>query len=178
MPGREPLGDLGTAVRLEPLLRGHAEEMFAVLAAPEIYAFLDEPGPLPLEQLHERYRKLETRRSSDGTQQWLNWVIRLEATGQCAGFVQATVHSDATAGFAFVLAPEFWGRGIAHAACVAAIELLRGVYDVRALYATADARNARSINLLLRLGFAPLDRGAYPHGEVAEGDRAFAKQLG
>jgi RimJ/RimL family protein N-acetyltransferase len=171
------VGEAGPAIRLEPLVQGHAEEMFEVLAAPEIYAYLDEPGPLALGPLRERYRKLETRLSTDGTQQWLNWVVRIEATRQCAGFVQATVYPDATAGFAYVLAPQFWGRGIAHAACVEVIDLLCRDYGVRALYATVDARNARSINLLLRLGFAPLGREAYPHGEVAEGDRAFAKQL-
>jgi len=163
---------------LEPLLAAHATEMFAALSAPEVYTYLDQPAPVSLDALRERYRKLETRRSADGSQQWLNWVIRLDATRECAGFVQATIHPDATAGFAFVIAPQWWGQGIAHAACVEAVALLRHEYGVRALYATADARNARSIRLLARLGFAPLGAIAYPHGSVAEGDRAFAKNLG
>jgi RimJ/RimL family protein N-acetyltransferase len=162
---------------LEPLLAAHAAEMFAVLTAPEIYTYLDQPAPRSLDALRERYRKLETRRSADGTQQWLNWVIRISATQECAGFVQATIYPDATAGHAFVVAPQFWGRGIAHAACVEAIAMLRDDYGVKALYATADARNARSIKLLERLGFAPLGPAAYPHGSVAEGDRAFSLLL-
>jgi RimJ/RimL family protein N-acetyltransferase len=160
---------------LEPLVAAHAAEMFATLAAPEVYAYLDQPAPESLDWLRERYRKLETRRSADGTEQWLNWVIRLEAGGQGAGYVQATVYPDGTAGFAYVIGPDFWGRGIAFAACVKVIAMLRGDYGVKALYATVDARNARSIRLLGRLGFAPLDRAAYPHGTVAEGDLAFSK---
>ena len=163
---------------LEPLVAAHAAELFAALSAPEIYAYLDQPAPVSLDALRERYKKLETRRSADGTQQWLNWVIRLEANGPCAGYVQATVYSDATANFAYVIGPDYWGKGVAFGACVEAIAMLRGDYGVKALYATADARNARSINLLLRLGFAPLGAAAYPHGTVAEGDRAFSKQLG
>jgi RimJ/RimL family protein N-acetyltransferase len=163
---------------LEPLAAAHAAELFAALSAPEIYTYLDQPAPESLEWLRERFRKLETRQSADGTQQWLNWVIRLAEGGPCAGYVQATVHADASADFAFVLAPDYWGRGIAFAASVEAIGKLREGYGVKSLYATADARNARSIKLLLRLGFTPLDREAYPHGEVKEGDRAFSRKLG
>lgn len=162
---------------LEPLVAAHAPEMFAALAAPEIYDYLDQPAPESLEWLSERYRKLETRRSADGTEHWLNWVIRLDAGGRGAGYVQATVYPDATAGFAYVISPDHWGKGIAFAACVKVVDMLRDDYGVKALYATADARNARSIKLLLRLGFAPLGSAAYPHGTVSEGDRAFFRSL-
>jgi hypothetical protein len=77
---------------LEPQTVAHAEEMFEVLSDPAIYEFENEP-PESLEWLRERYRKLETRRSADGTQHWLNWVIRLP-TSELAGYVQATVHPD------------------------------------------------------------------------------------
>ena len=163
---------------LEPLVAAHAAEMFAALSAPEIYDYLDQPAPESLDWLRERYRKLETRRSADGTEQWLNWVVRLEESGLGAGYVQATVYPDATANFAYVIGPDFWGKGIAFAACVKVIALLREDYGVKALYATADARNARSIKLLGRLGFSPLGTARYPHGSVDEGDRAFTRKLG
>jgi len=74
---------------LEPQTVAHAEEMFAVLSDPAIYEYENEAPP-SLEWLRTRFVKLESRRSADGQQQWLNWVIRLP-TSELIGFVQATV---------------------------------------------------------------------------------------
>ena len=63
---------------LEPQTAAHAEQMFVVLNDPAIYEYEDKPPPsLELEWLRERFARLESRRSGDGRQQWLNWVIRL-----------------------------------------------------------------------------------------------------
>jgi RimJ/RimL family protein N-acetyltransferase len=59
-------------------------------------------------------------------------------------------------------------------ACRAAIPSLAGDFGVRALFATVDPRNLRSIGLLQRLGFAEVLAEAYPHGEVEPGDRVFS----
>ena len=61
---------------LEPQIAAHAEEMFAVLGDPAIYLYENEPPP-SLEWLRDRFTRLETRRSPDGNEQWLNWVIHL-----------------------------------------------------------------------------------------------------
>lgn len=63
-------------VTLEPQVAAHAEEMFAVLSDPAIYTHENQPPP-SLEWLRERFRRLETRRSADGRERWLNWVIRM-----------------------------------------------------------------------------------------------------
>ncbi len=71
---------------LEPQLAAHAREMFAVLGDPALYAYENEPPP-SVEWLRTRFAKLESRRSGDGSEQWLNWVIRIpsfEAIGQVA----------------------------------------------------------------------------------------------
>ena len=71
---------IGTgSLTLEPQTAAHAEEMFAVLSDPAIYEHENEP-PLSLEWLRARFAKLESRRSADGQQQWLNWVIRLPSS--------------------------------------------------------------------------------------------------
>lgn len=163
-------------MRLEPLSVSHAPCMFAVLSEPAIYEFLDDRRPESLESVRERYRMLERGWSSDRTQRWLNWIVRLDS-GECAGFVQATVYATGIADFAFVFGTAFQGRGIAHAASAMAIPILREDYGVRALFATADARNAPSIRLLERLGFEVIAAQDYAHGKVDVGDRAFRKWL-
>jgi ribosomal-protein-alanine N-acetyltransferase len=137
---------------LEPQVAAHAEEMFRVLGDPAIYEHENEPPP-SVEWLRERYRKLESRRSSDGRERWLNWVLRLSSS-EPIGYVQATVHEDGRALIAYELASRFWGRGLAQEAVRAMIaELARG-HGVGRLAAVLKASNGRSQRLLERLGFA------------------------
>lgn len=124
-----------------------------MLSDPAIYEFENAPPP-SLEWLRERYAKLESRRSADGSQQWLNWVIRLP-TSELIGYVQATVHSDGRAGIAYELSSAYWGRGLARQAVQAMITELVEHYDVQRLTAVLKRENARSIKLLQRLGFSP-----------------------
>ena len=140
-------------LRLEPQLAAHAEEMFTVLSDPAIYEFENAP-PQSIEWLRERYTRLESRRSPDGGQQWLNWVVRLHA-GEAIGYVQATVLPDRRAAIAYELSSPYWGRGLAREACEALLAELAGSYGVRQAHAVFKARNHRSLRLLQRLGFAP-----------------------
>ena len=138
---------------LEPQTASHAEEMFGVLSDPAIYEYENAP-PRSLEWLRKRFAKLETRRSPDGTEHWLNWVIRIP-TSELIGYVQATVHPDGHAAIAYELASRFWGRGLARAAVEAMVSALEEDYGVRRLSAVFKRRNHRSQRLLERLGFSP-----------------------
>jgi RimJ/RimL family protein N-acetyltransferase len=160
-------------LRLEPLVAAHADEMFGPMSAAAIYAYIPEQPPVSVAALRQRYQQLERGHSASGRERWLNWIVRL-GSGQCAGYVQATIHPASTADFAFVFAPEHWGRGVAFEACRAAIPSLAGDYGVHALFATVDPRNLRSISLLQRLGFEDALAEAYPHGKVEPGDRVFS----
>ena len=160
-------------ISLEPLTAAHAAELFTVLSDPAIYTYISDQPPTSEAALAERYRRLESRSSPDGTQQWLNWAIRHLADGQCIGYVQATVHPGPTADFAFVLVPAYWGLGLAHEASSAALSLLFTQHQVASVFATADRRNLRSSALLLRLGFQRIPAAIYPHGSVEESDDAF-----
>ena len=142
-----------TRITLEPQTAAHAEEMFAVLSDPAIYEYENEP-PRSLEWLRERFRKLESRRSPDGEEKWLNWVIRL-SSGELIGYVQATVHRDGRAAIAYELASAYWGRGYARKAVEAMIGELVQNHGVRTLTAVFKRENQRSRRLLERLGFAP-----------------------
>jgi RimJ/RimL family protein N-acetyltransferase len=143
---------------LEPQVAAHAREMFQVLSDPAIYEFENEPPQSP-EWLESRFRRLESRRSSDGAELWLNWVIRLPS-GALAGYVQATVLPESAAYVAYELASTHWRKGIGSSAVRAMLGELRVSYRVQICLAVFKAKNFRSVGLLRCLGFTP----AAPHG--------------
>jgi RimJ/RimL family protein N-acetyltransferase len=138
---------------LEPQVAAHADEMFRVLSDPAIYEDENEP-PRSLAWLRERFAKLESRRSADGTEHWLNWVIRLQQDSEFIGYVQATVRPDGAAAIAYELGSSFWGQGFASEAVRAMVAELGAEYRARSLHAVLKQRNLRSRRLLERLGFA------------------------
>lgn len=125
--------------------------MFAVLSDPAIYEFENSPPP-SLVWLQERFRRLEARHSPDGTQQWLNWVIRLPG-GELAGYVQATVTQEGLAFIAYELASTHWRKGIGSDAVLRMLEELATQHGVRTFAAVLKATNFRSLALLHKLGF-------------------------
>jgi [ribosomal protein S5]-alanine N-acetyltransferase len=136
---------------LEPQVVAHAAEMFLVLGDPAIYEFENAP-PESLVWLEQRFVKLESRRSADGTEQWLNWVIRLPS-GELAGYVQATIASEFVAYIAYELASKFWRRRVGSTAVGAVLAELAKTYHMRTFAAILKARNVRSAALLRHLGF-------------------------
>lgn len=137
---------------LEPQTAAHATQLFAVLDDPELYVFTDDKGPASLEALTERLHRLESRRSPDGTEHWLNWVVRTPE-GAIVGYVQATVRPGGEAEIAYVLGRRFWRRGYASVACGLMLQELAESYGVRRATATLDSGNAASLALLGKLGF-------------------------
>ena len=142
------------SLRLEPQCQAHAEEMFAVLRDPAIYEFENE-APLSVDVLRDRYARMELRLSPDGTEHWLNWVIRLPG-GELAGFLQATVLARGRAYVAYELASRFWRQGLASTSLQAVLRELATHYSVREAFAVLKSANYRSRGLLDKLGFTPL----------------------
>ena len=140
-----------TVCTLEPQVVAHAAEMFAVLSDPAIYEFENAP-PISEEWLAERFARLEARESRDGTQAWLNWVVRLPS-GELAGYVQATVMQNHISYVAYELASRFWRRGIGSSAFSAMQQELVSEYGVLTLVAVLKECNFRSSALLSQLGF-------------------------
>ncbi|GAB3838358.1 GNAT family N-acetyltransferase [Kribbella italica] len=107
-------------LELLPLAVEYAEEMAAVLAAPELYGFTGGEPP-SVEQLTQRYQKQTAGPGRPG-EYWLNWVISLD--GVLVGYVQATV-IGAEAEIAWVVGADWQGRGIAREAAIGLTEWLR-----------------------------------------------------
>jgi len=142
---RTPLCDL------EPQVAAHAHEMFVVLSDPAIYEFENAP-PESEAWLAERYARLESRCSADGTERWLNWVVRLPA-GELCGYVQATVLPSGEAYVAYELASRHWRRGLGGCAVRAVLAELASGYAVHTYLAVLKTGNFRSLALLRHLGF-------------------------
>lgn len=136
---------------LEPQRAAHAEAMFAVLSDPAIYEFENEP-PSSVGALRKRFAALESRRSPNGREAWLNWVVRLDGEG-LIGYVQATVHSDRHASIAYELGSAWWGRGLGRRAVEAMLGELAAQHGVQRCTAVLKQENLRSFHLLRRLRF-------------------------
>ena len=149
---------------LEPLTVAHAQAMFEVLADPEIHRYMDGEPPRSVEQLRATYERQVAGTSADGTEIWLNWIVRHPGQPPM-GFVQATVLRSPQAWVAFVLGRPHWGGGHAFAAMTAMLEHLTGARGAEQFLATVEVENLRSIRLLERLGFRLARR------EEAEGHR-------
>lgn len=138
---------------LEPQTALHAPAMFEVLADPAIYTYENQP-PVSLDALTRRFERLESRQSSDGHEQWLNWVLRQRSDGRLIGYVQATVQADGRALVAYELASRHWGQGLGSEAVQAMLDELQDRWQVRQALAVFKRANHRSQALLKRLGFA------------------------
>ncbi len=141
---------------LEPLLVDHADEMAAVLGDPALYTFTGGAPP-GVEELRQQYARQVVGRSADGTEDWLNWVLRVREDGRAVGYLQATVTTEAgrrAADVAWVLGTGEQGRGLATEAATAMVRwlLAQGV-DVVTAHVHPDHKASAAV--AGRVGFAP-----------------------
>ena len=117
---------------LTPLAVADADEMVGVLSGPALYTFTGGSPP-SLAELQARYARLAGGRSTDGQQEWRNWIIRREPDQAAIGYVQATIAGgDTRAEIAWVVGLSWQRQGFAAEA-------------VRALVAWLDARGVTAI---------------------------------
>ncbi len=136
---------------LEPINAWHGEPMFAGLKDPQLYIYTSDEPPSSVRALSHRYEALESRRSPERDELWLNWAV-LDRTKGYAGYMQATVKSDSTSLAAWRIFTPFQRGGIAWEAAQAMLDHLAGI-GVSEAIAFIDTRNAASIRLAEKLGF-------------------------
>jgi [ribosomal protein S5]-alanine N-acetyltransferase len=94
------------------------------------------------------------------TQVWLDRKLAEDPGASVEFVVEYQDRAIGTAGggilpeVGYILHPEFWGMGLAHEAMQAVIAYAFAHHPVDHLMADVDPRNAASIKLLKRLGFA------------------------
>jgi len=103
-------------VVLEEQVVSHAESLFGILDDDEVHRFTESDPPESLDWLRTRLARLETRRSPDGSERWLNWIVR-DAGGKMLGYVQATVEPDGVATLGVVIGRRFWAVATARRRC-------------------------------------------------------------
>ncbi|BAZ11831.1 putative acetyltransferase [Calothrix sp. NIES-4071] len=141
---------------LEPLKLTHAVALYQLLQDKRIYEYIPTSAPASLEILEQRYQKLETRLSPDGSEAWLNWAVYIKEYKAYAGYIEATV-LPGVARIAYILAPQFWKQGYAYEACKCLISILWRDYNITEIIAEVDTRNLASFRLLERLGFTHIE---------------------
>ncbi|OLT54291.1 hypothetical protein BJF89_17105 [Corynebacterium sp. CNJ-954] len=96
-----------------PLRGDDADAMLTVLQDRELYVFTGGEPP-SIDELRRTYAGQVDGVSPDGSQLWLNWIVRV--SGEPAGYVQATVvpqDDPRVAELAWVIGVRFQGRGLA-----------------------------------------------------------------
>jgi ribosomal-protein-alanine N-acetyltransferase len=139
-------------VTLEPRSIAHAEELFPVLAEAALYEFIDEEPPESVDALRQKLARSESRKSPDGSEHWLNWVVR-DGSRSVAGYVQATVTANLETNVAYAIGSAFWGQGIASEAVAQMLGIVSTDFGVKRFFIVAERRNQKSIRLGERLGF-------------------------
>ena len=139
-------------VDLEPLRLEHASAMFEGLADPAGYIFLPDDPPVSVEALRSRYDRQLIGGSPDGTETWLNWVVRNRENDALVGYTQATVR-DRIADIGYHVFPTCWRKGFATMALRATLGELFAMTSIDEVHAFVDTRNIASVTLLGKLGF-------------------------
>ena len=146
-------------LRLVPVRPDDAEEMFTVLNDQRLHRY---SGGLPpsAAELAERYRGLESRRSADGNEIYLTWVVRLVPLGEAIGEVGAAVTDDGLATIAYTVGHRFQRHGFATEAVLAMVRLLSTHVDVSTLEALVPPAHAAAQRVAAGLGMKPERQGA------------------
>ena len=169
MPAVTAVPIVTARLTLVPLRPGHAGEMAAVLAGPELYAFTGGAPPSPAE-LRARYERWAAGSGDPGVS-WCNWAIRLREAGCLAGWVQATVSTagEPSAEIAWVVGVPWQGQGIATEAARVLVAWLRQ-RQVPTVTARIHPDHAASAAVAAAAGLVPA--GQLAEGEVTWRSRA------
>lgn len=148
---------------LVPLRAEHADEMAAVLADPELYAFTGGSPPTR-QELRTRYERW-TAGSPDPAVSWCNWVIQLRGPRCLAGTVQATITSadEPEAEVAWVVGTPWQGQGLATEAARALVAWL-GQQAIDTVIAHIHPRHQASAAVAAAAGLTPT--GQLEDGEM------------
>jgi RimJ/RimL family protein N-acetyltransferase len=141
---------------LIPLRSEDADDLAGFLDEPQLREWLsvDDIGAL-----RARFAAWESRRSPDGAETWLNWVVRESRDGRALGWVQATV-SGHEASVAYALLPAERGAGVASDALRALTRWLHDRLGVMTLTAEIDDANTASARVAVAAGFERTARRA------------------
>ncbi|GEK54590.1 GNAT family N-acetyltransferase [Pseudoalteromonas espejiana] len=140
-------------VTLRLITHKHAPQLFTILNHPQVSEFNDYKTPLSKSQIKQLIQ-------DDITAYYEGEVIRVaiehnitgELMGTCGLYNLSVCKSSAFIGFE--LHPSFWDKGVMFEVITGFIKTLKLNIGLKHLSAEVSAHNARSHNLLLKLGFS------------------------
>ena len=157
LPGDEEMRISTRRLDVVPLTAGDADDLFPLLKDPAIGRFTGETPPADVEAVRAGFANWEARRSPDGAELWLNWVLRRRDDGRAVGYVQATVGDGDTA-IAWTVGTAFQRQGFATEAGHALIAWLRDNLGVPLIVGSVHPDNIASQTAARRIGLRPTDR--------------------
>lgn len=144
-------------LRLDALRVDDAAEMTAVLSSRELYEFIGGEAPDEA-NLRRRYQSQTAGSSPDGSQDWLNWIVRIGSSGAAVGYTQASIdRRTATGELSWVIGIDWQGRGYAVEAARAMAEALRAA-GTRRLIAHVHPEHGASQRVAAAAGMVATDR--------------------
>jgi RimJ/RimL family protein N-acetyltransferase len=168
---------------LAPLVAADAIRMYVPFCDPSLYFFVPAEPPATMGALTARFEQLEKRRSPDGGETWLNWIVERkpsaadaasdQAAGQWrqpVGLIEVTLFPDNQALIGYFTFREFWGQGICSEALPAVLAHLASAYGVRLFKAEVDSRNFASVRVLEKCGFHIAE--TVPQADFFKGQRS------
>ena len=159
---------------LDPSKPEDADDLFVVLDDERLHEFIGG-SPATLDELRRRYRRWSARRSPDGRDLWLNWVLRLRDTRRPIGTLQTTVSRDVAA-VAWVVGRPWQGRGYATEAARALVAWLVDDLHVRSVVAHVHPQHRASAKVAEHVGLEATDETV--DGEVVWRLRADGTKTG
>jgi RimJ/RimL family protein N-acetyltransferase len=130
--------------------------MASVLADRQLYTFTGGGAP-SVAELEDRYAAQVAGVSDDGSQRWLNRVLRHRTSREAVGYVQATVEEHEgrrAAEVAWVVGVSSRGQGIATEAVGAMLGWLQG-QAVHRFAALIHPEHVASMRVAAACGFRP-----------------------
>ncbi len=109
---------------MAPLTVADSDAMVAVYADDQMHAFTGS-APLTATELRDRYRQLAAGWNHDRSEQWCNWIVRMNGNERPIGAMQATIACDLSyAEVAWEIAVEQQSNGFASEAASVVINYL------------------------------------------------------
>ena len=142
-------------LRVVPLNVDAARDLFPLFNDEELYRYTTRVVPTE-EQLDSWIERWRERRSPDGYEVWLNWVVRVMPSGEPAGHVQAAVYDDHSAEISCMVGCDYQSRGFAREALEVTAKAMRAHLGVERLRGRIHPENVAAKLVALELGMAPL----------------------
>ena len=141
-------------LQFELLDERHADELYPEFSEEESFRYTAGAVPASVQALRKEFSELRAGPSPDSAEIWLNWAIREPATARLVGALQATVFKDGVLWIGYRIVRSASGRGVATAAVQWLLRELGRRYPGHAAFAAVDTRNAPSLRVMEKCGFA------------------------